>query len=82
MSFEGLKDHDRVTEAQKKAAIHREICKCVHGTEHCCEYEVHEHEDLLEYFEAPTQGRTYQAAHYCITGDEPECDRLRQEEEA
>ena len=54
MSFEGLKDHDRVTEAQKKAAIHREICKCVHGTEHCCEYEVHEHEDLLEYFEAPT----------------------------
>lgn len=54
MSFEGLKDHDRVTEAQKKAAMHREICKCVHGTEHCCEYEVHEHEDLLEYFEAPT----------------------------
>ena len=82
MDFEGLTEHDRHTKKEHKAAIdHHQPCKCVHGTEECCEFEVHEHEDLLEYFEAPTPGHTFHKAHYCISGDEPECEHLRQEEE-
>ena len=79
MSFEGLTDHDRVTK-EMKAAMTTQPCKCVHGMEECCEYEKHEREDLLEYFEAPTIGQPYHRAHYCLTGDEPECDHLRKEE--
>ena len=42
---------------------------------------MHERQDLLEYFEAPTAGHTFHKAHYCISGDEPACDHLRKEEE-
>ena len=79
MSFEGLTDRDRVTK-EMKAAKTTQPCKCVHGTEECCEFEVHEQQDYLEYFEAPTIGLPYHKAHYCISGDEPECEILRQEE--
>ena len=41
---------------------------------------MHEHEELLEYFEAPVAGHPFHKAHYCLTGDEPECDHLRKEE--
>jgi hypothetical protein len=49
--------------------------------EECCEFETHEKQDLLEYFEAPAAIPTYHKAHYCISGDEPECDHLRKEEQ-
>lgn len=83
MSFEGLTDRDRHTEEQRKAAMQKppQICKCVHGTEECCEFEVHERQDLLEYFEAPAVGHMYHKAHYCLSGDEPECEHLHREEE-
>ena len=82
MSFEGLTDKDRVDEKQRAAiaAVHDKPCKCEHGTEHCCEFQIHEQTDLVEYFEAPTTGHRFHQAHYCISGDEPECDHLRQEE--
>jgi len=80
MSFEGLKDKDRATESMKAAVTHQP-CKCVHGMEECCAYETHEHEELVEYFRAPVPSPTYQKAHYCISGDEPECDHLREEEQ-
>ena len=53
MSFGGFTDHDKVTEKQK-ATIQSQPCKCMHGTEECCQFETHEQEHLLEYFEAPT----------------------------
>ena len=37
MSFEGLTDHDKIPDTQK-AVIHKQPCKCVHGTEECCEF--------------------------------------------
>ena len=80
MDFEGLTDKDRVTKFEK-AIIMEQPCKCIHGTEACCEFETHEHEDLLEYFEAPTVGHPFHQAHYCISGDEPECEHLHKEEE-
>lgn len=82
MSFEGLKDEDKFDkkEQQKFAAIHSKPCKCIHGTEECCSFEVHEKKDLIEYFEVPTTGHRFHPAHYCISGDEPECEHLRQEE--
>ena len=58
MDFEGLTDNDRVTKFEK-AIIMEQPCKCIHGTEACCEFETHEHEDLLEYFEAPTVGHPF-----------------------
>ena len=83
MDFEGLTDLDKHTEEQKAALFAKmaEPCRCVHGTEECCEYEIHEEQDLLEYFEAPVIGHTFHKAHYCLSGDEPECEHLRQEEE-
>jgi len=80
MSFEGLKDRDRVTKEQKAAMPHQP-CKCVHGMEECCAYETHEKQALLEYFQAPAAVPQFHKAHYCISGDEPECDHLRREEE-
>lgn len=82
MSFEGLKEKDRVDEKQKlvKAAAQSDICSCRHGLEPCCEYETRQREDLHEYFEVPTTGHAFHRAHYCMTGDEPECDHLRKEE--
>ena len=59
----------------------RQPCKCIHGTELCCEYEIHEKADLLEYFEAPIVGHAFHKAHYCLSGDEPECEALRMQEE-
>jgi len=56
-------------------------CKCVHGTEECCSFETHERQALHGYFEAPHSVSSQKKAHYCISGDEPECDHLRQKEE-
>lgn len=79
MSFEGLKDKDRATD-KVKAARSTQQCYCHFGTEACCAFSPHEAE--LEHFEAPQTGHPFRQAHYCITGDEPQCDILRQEEEA
>lgn len=83
MEFEGLKDKDKAEPKVKaaKAVEKHQPCKCVHGMEVCCEFETHERQDLLEYFEAPAAIPTYHKAHYCISGDEPECDHLRKEEQ-
>ena len=80
MDYEGLREHDRYTKKEKAAVPHQQ-CRCIHGTEECCEHETHEHQDLLEFFEAPVFGHAHAPAHYCITGDEPECEHLRQEQE-
>lgn len=79
MSFEGLTDHDKHDD-KLKAAMLAQPCKCVHGTEDCCEFETHEHLDNVDFFEAPEVGHRFHKAHYCISGDEPECEHLRKEE--
>ena len=81
MSFEGLRDMDRPTEMQRAVIDQHMPCHCLYGIEPCCEFEVHEAEDLLEYFEAPQAVHPYHKAHYCLVGDEPECDYLRKQEQ-